>query len=179
MAVQGVSGTGVTGTLSGSVPLSSSFKADSEKNRFEQLVKQLETSQKQVPGVGVASSQVATGSRLNGDYKQGFYGLFTSEADRRALPQGMAANATTKDGKKAVIDKTSDLYAQSLEMENYFVKMMLSAARKTVQKSPLTGENSYASEMYEGMLYDNYAEAFTKNARLGLADQIYLELSRS
>ncbi|MBQ3686363.1 MAG: rod-binding protein, partial [Treponema sp.] len=30
---------------------------------------------------------------------------------------------------------------------------------------------------YEDMLYDNYAEALTKDAGFGLADQIYIELS--
>ena len=65
-----------------------------------------------------------------------------------------------------------------MELENYLVKMMLSSARKTVQKTSLFGkENDYAREMYEDMMYDNYAESLTKNANFGLADQIYIELS--
>ena len=31
--------------------------------------------------------------------------------------------------------------------------------------------------MYEDMIYDEYTASLTKNARFGLADQIYLELS--
>ena len=32
--------------------------------------------------------------------------------------------------------------------------------------------------MYEDMLYDEYTTALTKNAGFGIADAIYLELSR-
>lgn len=58
------------------------------------------------------------------------------------------------------------------------VKMMLSSMRNTIQKSDLLGkENSYARDMYEDMMYDNVAESITKNAGLGLADQIYIEMA--
>ena len=50
--------------------------------------------------------------------------------------------------------------------------------RNTIQKSDLLGkENSYARDMYEDMMYDNVAESITKNAGLGLADQIYIEMA--
>ena len=48
--------------------------------------------------------------------------------------------------------------------------------RKTVSKSGLGG-NDFASQMYEDMLYDEYAASMTKNAGFGLADQIYLSLA--
>ena len=47
--------------------------------------------------------------------------------------------------------------------------------RKTVMRA--NGEQSYAEQMYEDMLYDEYATAMTKNAGFGLADQMYLQLS--
>ncbi len=64
-----------------------------------------------------------------------------------------------------------------MELENFFVKIMLSTMRSTVQKSGLAGEDSFASKMYEDMLYDEYSRALTKNAGFGLADQVYLQLS--
>ncbi len=65
-----------------------------------------------------------------------------------------------------------------MEMENYMVKMMLSSMRNTVQKTCLAGkDNEYARKMYDDMMYDNMAESITKNASLGLADQIYIEFS--
>ena len=90
----------------------------------------------------------------------------------------MAANAVNSKGKKVTIDRTSELYAQSKELENYMMKMMLSSMRDTIHHTSLFGkENDFARGMYEDMLYDNYAEALTKNTNFGLADQIYLELS--
>jgi flagellar protein FlgJ len=60
-----------------------------------------------------------------------------------------------------------------LELENFFVKQMLSEMRKTVLKSQ---ESDFAQQTYEDMLFDEYATAMTKNAGFGLADQIYLSL---
>ena len=77
---------------------------------------------------------------------------------------------------KMNIDKTSKLYEKSLELESYFVKMMLSTMKNTIQKSGLMGNDSHASKMYEDMLYDELAVSMTKSAGFGLADQIYMEL---
>lgn len=62
-----------------------------------------------------------------------------------------------------------------MELESYFVKQMLSEMRKTVNKSALGGSD-FAGEMYNDMLFDEYAASMTKNAGFGLADQIYLSL---
>ena len=48
--------------------------------------------------------------------------------------------------------------------------------RKTVNKAS-SGNNDFAANMYEDMLYDEYATSMTKNAGFGLADQIYMQLS--
>ena len=50
---------------------------------------------------------------------------------------------------------------------------MLSEMRKTIMKA---NESDFAQNMYEDMLFDEYATAMTKNAGFGLADQIYLSL---
>ncbi len=78
--------------------------------------------------------------------------------------------------KKATIDKTSKLYEQCQELESCIMKILVDGMRKTVMKSPLVDE-SYASKMYEDMLYDSYAENLAKNNSFGLADQAYLELT--
>lgn len=184
MAVKGVSGLGITGTLSDGREAMNAAKAESEKGKFMSLINKMkqnaeatEKSESPKIGSGLSSSQVSSNHRLNGDYTQGFYNFYVSEADKHAKPEGFAAASTTSKGKKPVIDKTSELYAQSKELENYMVKMMLSSARKTIQKSELFGKNDYARDMYEDMMYDNYAESLTKNSHFGLADQIYIELS--
>ena len=92
-----------------------------------------------------------------------------------ALPSGAAANSGSHTAQ--TIDKTSKLYEKSLELESYFVKIMLSSMRNSVTKTSLNGEeNSYAQKMYEDMLYDELATVMTKNAGFGLADQIYMQL---
>ncbi|MCI5524011.1 MAG: rod-binding protein [Treponema sp.] len=181
MAVSGISNTNITGTLGGISSAFNTSKVESDRNKFQQLLEEMSQSKSDSDKTvsGVSSSQISKGSRLNGDYTKGFYGTFTSEADKHAAPQGFAVNAKSADGKKITIDKTSDLYAQSMEMENYLIKTMISSMRKTIVHSELFGsENSYARNMYEDMMYDNVAEAFTKNSHLGLADQIYIELSQ-
>ena len=179
MAVNGLSGLGITGTLSNGVESVRNARREGEENKFLSLVREMsaksDSSDKTVSGV--SSSQIQRGRRLNGDYTNGFYNAFTSESDKNAAPKGFAANSAFKGSKKITIDKTSELYEQSLELENYMVKMMLSSARKTIQKSELFGKNDYARDMYEDMMYDNYAESLTKNSHFGLADQIYIELS--
>ena len=155
-----------------------SARISSEKNRFDVLLNEVKNSADSADSVGknVSSSQVLPEGRINGDWTSGFSGTFTSAADKKALPVGAAANQANPHVKTATIDRTSKLYEKSLEFESYVVKMMLSEMRKTVMKAD--GEDSYAKKMYEDMLYDEYATMMTKNAGFGLADQVYLELSR-
>jgi flagellar protein FlgJ len=53
---------------------------------------------------------------------------------------------------------------------------MLSGMRKTVMKSNLI-DTGFAGEMYEDMLWDKYAEEYTKGANYGLAETAYMELT--
>jgi flagellar protein FlgJ len=74
------------------------------------------------------------------------------------------------------IDRKSELYAQCEEFESIFVKMMLNEMRKSVDKAGLV-DGGYAEDIFEDMLYDEYAKSMTKTARFGLSDQIYLQLA--
>ncbi len=159
MDVQGIGGFSATNYLSDGTASVNAARSQSEIGKFEDLVKSMTAKDKAGKNApSVSSSQVNRTNRLTGDYTKGFAGAYTSEKDKAAKPQGFAANSKTSKGKTPVIDRSS--------------------ARKTVMKSSLSGEgNSYARDMYEDMLYDNYAEALTKDAGFGLADQIYIELS--
>ncbi|GHV75271.1 hypothetical protein AGMMS49942_00920 [Spirochaetia bacterium] len=77
---------------------------------------------------------------------------------------------------KPVIDKTDKLYEQCLALETFLTKTLISGMRGTVQKTGLI-DDSFAGKMYEDMLYDEYAKAYTENANFGLADLAYLELT--
>jgi peptidoglycan hydrolase FlgJ len=144
-----------------------------ETGKFMDMVKSLQNEKKGDIGKNLAGSQVLEEGRLNGDYNSGFSGTYTAEADKKARPEGAAANSAVSQNLKT-IDRTSKLYEKSLELESYFVKMLLSSMRKTVQKAD--GQQDYAQSMYEDMLYDEYATTMTKNAHFGLADEIYMQL---
>jgi len=76
----------------------------------------------------------------------------------------------------ATIDKDSKLYEQCVELEIFLVKTLVNGMRSTIQKSGLIDEG-FAGKMYEDMLYDEYARDFAINAKFGMADLAYLELT--
>jgi flagellar protein FlgJ len=98
-----------------------------------------------------------------------------SQTEASAAPEASVMQAANS-SKTAVIDKTSELYEQCLELEIFMVKTLISSMRNTVQKSGLIDEG-FAGKMYEDMLYDEYTREFTKNAHFGMAELAYLELS--
>ena len=151
-------------------------KIRSEQESFSSLVQQMRN-EKSAAVQNVSGEQMTDGEKLNGDCISGFDKSFISPVDKTALPQGAAANnlkTSTVLEKTKTIDKTSKLYEKSLQLESYFVKMMLSSMRKTVDKAV---ESDYGQSMYEDMLYDEYATLMTKNAGFGLADEIYMQLA--
>lgn len=156
---------------------SQSASIKNEMGKFQNLLDSLmnENSSANISDKITTPKTIDSG-RINGDYTSGFAGTFTLDADKNALPSGFAANSASNSSKKVEIDKTSKLYEKSLELESYFVKIMLSSMKNTVQKSGLMGNDSHASKMYEDMLFDELAVSMTKSAGFGLADQIYMEL---
>ena len=167
--------TGINGLSGGLSSITNGYAASqsanlqNEMSKFQNLLDTLMTKNESSP-------KVVDSGRVNGEYTSGFAGTFKSDADKNALPSGFAANSASNSSKKVEIDKTSKLYEKSLELESYFVKIMLSSMKNTVQKSGLMGNDSHASKMYEEMLYDELAVSMTKSAGFGLADQIYMEL---
>ncbi len=108
-------------------------------------------------------------------------GSSASPVSGHGRPLGAAANSGGKDAAHAmkhgvVIDRTDKLYEQCRELESFVIKNLLEGMRKTVQKSGLM-DGGFAGDMYEDMLYDEYATSLSKTAGFGLADQAYLELS--
>lgn len=167
-----MTGIGKLGSMTQSSTVIQNALSKNSENKFEALLK---SAQKKAANTEhLSSEQIAKDGKLNGDIKTGFGGAFTSEPDKAAFARGAAANSAPVHGTQKKIDKTSELYEKSLELESFFVKMMVSSMRKTVGSSSTP---SFAKQMYEDMLYDEYTTALTKNAGFGIADQIYLELS--
>lgn len=63
------------------------------------------------------------------------------------------------------------------EFEAIFLNMMLQQMRRTVPDSGLT-EKSYARELYESMQDEEIAKEMSKGQGVGLAQQLYRQLSR-
>lgn len=174
---RGISGSSLTSTAS---MMAEGAKAKDLERRFGSLVDGVRAGldgpkerASRAESETLSSSQVINDPRLPGDFISSFKIDKPSPADHSADPVGAAANS----GQKGKIDKTSKLYEQALELESFFVKMMLTSMRNTVSKSGLTGKNDFASKMYDDMLYDELARDMTKNAGFGLADQVYIQLS--
>ncbi len=64
-----------------------------------------------------------------------------------------------------------------IEMESLFVARMLREMRNTVHKNALL-HGGFAEEVFEDMLYDEYALKLSRNSNLGLAKMLYEELSK-
>ena len=153
-----------------------SAKSANDISVFQKILEQTQKNNSS----SLSSVQTIEKGRLNGEYTSSYLSNNVT-ADKNSRPQGFAANAigahSTNGASNKTIDRTSKLYEKSLELEGFFVKMMLSSMRNTVQKSGLGGNNGFAGKMYEDMMYDELSVTMTKNAGFGLADQIYLSLA--
>jgi Rod binding domain-containing protein len=101
-------------------------------------------------------------------------GYTPSPADRAVE---RAAQAARRLGPGAV-DKGSPLYKVCLEFEAIFLKQMLNSMRRTVEKTGLL-DGGMAEEIFEDMLYDEYAKKMAETANFGLAAMIYGQLQPS
>ncbi|MDR0557949.1 MAG: rod-binding protein [Treponema sp.] len=124
-----------------------------------------------IGGVSTLSDASAGSVALESGEKGAFDNLIQSlevAKDAVAPKEGAAG--------KPVIDKTSVLYEQCEALESFLLKNLLNSMRKTVQKSGFI-DQGFAGDMYEDMLYDEYAKEFTKDTNFGFAEIAYLELT--
>jgi len=87
-----------------------------------------------------------------------------------------AQNAQTQP-KALPIDKNDELYEMCVELETFLIKNLIKGMRGTIQKTKLI-DTGFAGEMYEDMLYDEYAKTFARNANFGFAEMAYRDLAR-
>ena len=64
----------------------------------------------------------------------------------------------------------------SRQFEALFVKQMLDSMRGTVEKSGLI-DTGFAGEIYEDMLFEQYAAKMSKVGSFGIAEMIYNQFS--
>jgi flagellar protein FlgJ len=99
-----------------------------------------------------------------------------------AAPSGKAELSKTLSGTlsktllKTLPDFDQKLYEQCEALEGFLIKNMLKGMRDTVMKSNLI-DTGFAGEVYEDMLWDEYAKTYTEKADFGLAEMAYMELT--
>lgn len=75
-------------------------------------------------------------------------------------------------GKNKEDDK---LYQTCQELESVFLARVLDSMRSTISRSSLLSRG-LADDVYESMLYDEYAQNISKSGSIGLADILYQQL---
>jgi peptidoglycan hydrolase FlgJ len=90
-------------------------------------------------------------------------------------PASRAAGAAAP--KPAIIDRNSQLYKASEDFEALFIKQMLDVMRKTIHKEDDLLGGGPGQDVYEDMLYNEYAKKMASTAQFGLADIIYRQVS--
>jgi len=107
--------------------------------------------------------------------------LYSGASFEELLKRTQAAQAQSSTSflppKAAPIDKNNELYETCVELETFLLKTMVKSMRSTVQKTKLI-DTGFAGEMYEDMLYDEYAKSLAKNANFGFAEMAYKDLAR-
>jgi flagellar protein FlgJ len=88
---------------------------------------------------------------------------------------GAPAAARSPARRQTPVDKSSKLYKVSQEFEAIFIKQMLNVMRKSVSKTGLM-DGGMAEEIFEDMLYDEYAQKMAESGSFGIADMIYKQL---
>lgn len=73
--------------------------------------------------------------------------------------------------------KDKKLMDACVEMESLLVARMLKEMRHTVHKTGWIN-GGFAEEIFEDMLYDEYALSLSRNSSLGLSSMLYDELKR-
>lgn len=79
----------------------------------------------------------------------------------------------TQQIEKGISNKS--LYNACVDFESLFVKQMLNSMRSTIDKSSLL-DGGMAQNIFEDMLYDEYANQISKSQSLGLATKMYNQL---
>jgi len=73
-------------------------------------------------------------------------------------------------------EEKEELKKACSDFQAIFVKQMLDSMRKTVNKTGLL-DGGQAEEIFEDMLYDEYAQKISKTGNLGLDEMMYRQLS--
>lgn len=88
--------------------------------------------------------------------------------------------STNKSESDSQTEKTKDkkLWNACKDMESLFIGKMLKEMKKTVHKGEMF-HGGQPEEIFEDMLYDEYAKEVSNNSEIGIASMLYNQLSRN
>ncbi|MDI6780600.1 MAG: rod-binding protein [bacterium] len=97
---------------------------------------------------------------------------------------GVVLQKTQKTQKTLTPDEERDLALQkkrlqeaSYDLEAIFVNMLLKEMRKSIGKTEMF-HGGYAEEIWNDMLYDEYAKNIAKSNKFGMASMIYNQMEK-
>ncbi len=83
----------------------------------------------------------------------------------------------TPDKEKDLELRKERLHEASYDLEAIFVNMLLDEMRKSTGKTEMF-HGGYAEDMWEDMLYDEYAKNMAKSNKFGIANTIYNSMEK-
>jgi len=128
----------------------------------------------QIPFSSTAVSPSFEGNATD-DFARRLQNAQSQKMQMEQIQRMQKANAASKDasgGRTPSIVTNKEFYESCLELEGFLVKNLLKSMRSTVQRTNLI-DIGFAGEVYEDMLYDEYAASLTRNAGFGFAEMIY------
>ena len=110
-------------------------------------------------------------SKLENTKKQYGNAKFSIDENIQNTSDNNAVSKYGKDFEKKRLRQVSE------DFEALMIDQMLKEMRKTVDKSCLI-DGGMAEQIFEDMLYDEYAKEFSKTKTFGLADIIYNQMEK-
>ena len=110
-------------------------------------------------------------SKLENTKKQYGNAKFSIDENVQNVSDNNAVSKYGKDFEKKRLRQVSE------DFEALMINQMLKEMRKTVDKSGLI-DGGMAEQIFEDMLYDEYAKEFSKTKTFGLADIIYNQMEK-
>jgi flagellar protein FlgJ len=101
---------------------------------------------------------------------------FVEQAEANSLKSLSDRLTRSREAGGEVSGEQAKLLEACRDFEALFIKQMLDAMRKTVGKTGLL-DGGMAEDIFEDMLYDEYAKKMADTAGFGLAETLYRELS--
>ena len=93
------------------------------------------------------------------------------------IPKTPAGTAQVGKHRSGAVDRQGALFQACQDFEAIFLKQMLNAMRKTVDKGEML-HGGFAEEVFEDMLYDEYSKKMAQSAGFGLSELLYRQLSQ-